>query len=263
VPVRCLAVEDAARARDAGEADVDDAGRPLDVEADAEAEQEHRRDRECPCRPHGPESGRAAAHAHPQAAREEVAEDGVHERDAPEDLPPAEEGERDGEAEEREQVDVAERERTPEISEAEQEDEAETEPDERVQERLPPEAAVVAARHLPGDLRPGPRLRDPSGRVLDDDLRDLAGRPRPRLDDPGPRLLAKRRRRRGFRRIAVEPRCDLRVGERDPLHVGLVQARGLGPRDRRELRRRRVQRSGERESDSRDGDRNGESEEVS
>ena len=73
--------------RDPGEADVDDAARPLDVEADAEAD-EHGHDREGPRRPHGAESRRATAQAHPQAAREEVDEDGVDERNAPEDLPP-------------------------------------------------------------------------------------------------------------------------------------------------------------------------------
>ena len=117
----------------------------------------------------------------PQAAREEVGEDGVDERDAPEDLPPAEEREREGEAEQREQVEVAERQRAAEVAEAEQEDEAEGDPDERVQERLPAEAPVAAARHLPGDLRPRPRLRHASGRVLDDDLRDLSRFPGPRL----------------------------------------------------------------------------------
>ena len=61
------------------------------------------------------------------------------------------------EREQHEQVEVPDGERPAEVGEPEEEERAEAEPDERVVD-LPPEGAVVAARHLPGDLRPGPRL---------------------------------------------------------------------------------------------------------
>ena len=130
----------------------------------------------------------ASTEPDPQPAREQVDEHRVDERDAPEDLAAVEERERDGEAEQREEVEVSHRERPAQIGEPEEEDQAEAEPDVRPQERLAAERALASASHLPCDLWPGPRLRDAPGRVLDDGLRDLPGLARPHLDEPRARL---------------------------------------------------------------------------
>src|SRR5687768_9850112 len=111
--------------------------------------------------------------ADPQAARKEISEHGIDEGGAGEDLSPVEECEREREAEEREQVEVADGKRLPQVRQAEEEDEAEPEPDVRAHERLPAECPLAPARHLPRDLRSRPRLGHPAGRVLDDGLRDL------------------------------------------------------------------------------------------
>ncbi len=102
-----LPVDDATRADHARVADVDHATRRLDVEPDAEPEKEDGRHREDPHRPDGPQPRLAAPETTPQAACDEVQERWIHERRAGEDLPAVEERERDGEGEEREQVDVS------------------------------------------------------------------------------------------------------------------------------------------------------------
>ena len=97
-----------------------------------------------------------------------------------------------------------------------EEDGAERKPDPRVVD-LPPERPVVAARHLPGDLRAGPGLRDPNRGVLDarkDDLARLARRPDLHRPEPALRVEA------GLLRellavVAIDPVCDLPVGERE------------------------------------------------
>ena len=149
------------RADDAREADVDDPARCLDVQADPEPEKEDGRGREHPGRPDGRERGPTPAEADPETAREQVDENRVDERDAPEDLAAVVEGERDGEPEQHEEIEVRDRERASEIGEAEEEDEAERQPDDGLQERLPAEGALAPACHLPRDLRPGPHLRHP------------------------------------------------------------------------------------------------------
>ncbi len=166
----------------------------------------------------------APAEADPQPATDQIREHGVDERDAAEDLAAVEERERDREPEEREQIEVPHRERPTEVPEAEKEDEAEREPDVGLQEGLAAERPLAAARHLPGDLRPGPRLDDPPGRVLDHHVRDLARRARPHLDLPRSRVHPEVGRRRGLRRIAVEPVRHLRVRERELDRLALVEA---------------------------------------
>jgi hypothetical protein len=246
VPVRRLPIEDPVGPDDAGEADVDHAPRRLDVEPDPEAEQEDRRRRERPRRPDGRQRTSASAEPHPQAAGEQVGEDGVDERHAAEDLAAVEERERHREAEEREEVEVSDGEGPPQVGEPEQEHEAQGEPHVRLQERLPAERSLAATRHLPRDLRPGPCLRHAPGAILDDDLRDLARLARPRLHEPGLRLRAVVGVGRGIRRIAVEPGRDPRMCERGLGRLALVEARELG------LRRRR------RGKDERDGRERGE-----
>ena len=215
VPVRRLAVEDPARADDTGEPDVDHAARRFEVEPDAEPEEEDGRGRKHPGRPDGRERLAAPAEPDPQPAREQVRENGVDERDAPEDLSAVEEGERGREPEERDEVEVSDRERPAQVGEPDQEDEAEGEPDVPAKERLPAERAFAASRHLPRDLRPRPCLRHAPGRVLDRRLRDLPGLARPRLDEPRPRLGSKVRVRRRIGRVPLEPGLDLGMRERD------------------------------------------------
>ena len=83
--------------------------------------------------------------------------------------------ERRGERQQREQVEVSEREHPPEIEEPEQERRAEREPDRRAVDLLPTERSLVAARHLPGDLRPRPGFRHATRLVVDLSLGYLAG----------------------------------------------------------------------------------------
>ncbi len=79
------------------------------------------------------------------------------------------------------------------------------------------ERPVVAARHLPRDLRAGPGLRDPNRGVLDerkDDLARLVRRPDLHRPEPALRVEA------GLLRellavVAIDPVCDLPVGERE------------------------------------------------
>ena len=59
---------------------------------------------------------------------------------------------------------------------------------------FPPNAPSSPARHLPCDLRPRPRLGDPTGRVLDDGLRDLTCLARPDLHEPRACVLVESRR---------------------------------------------------------------------
>ena len=179
VPVRRLAVEDPARADDAREPDVDHAPRRLDVEPDAKAEEEDGHGCEHPCRPDGAEEPRTSPEADPEPADEEVPEHGVDERDAAKDLPAVEEGERDGEAEEHEEIEVARRQRPAQVAEPDEEEETESKPDVGLEQRLPAERPLVAPGHLPRDLRPRPRLGHLTARVLDYGLRNLARPARP------------------------------------------------------------------------------------
>ena len=86
------------------------------------------------------------------------------------------------------EIEVAERERPAQVGEPDQEDEAEEAPHPRLVDLDAAERALVAARHLPRDLRPGPRLGDDAARVVDVGLDDLARRPEPDLHEPARRL---------------------------------------------------------------------------
>ena len=215
VPVRRLAVEDPARADDSGKPDVDHAARRFEVEPDAEPKEEDGRGCEHPRWPNGCERLAAPAEPDPQPARKHVRENGIDERDTPEDLSAIEERERGREAEERDEVEVPNREWAAQVGEPDQEDDAEGEPDVPAKERLPAERAFAASRHLPRDLRPRPCLRHTPGRVLDSRLRDLARLARPRLDEPCPRLGSKVGVRRRIGRVPVEPGLQLGMRERD------------------------------------------------
>ena len=106
VPVRRLSVEDAVGADDTGQPDVDHPARCLDVEADPEPEEKDCTRREHPGRPHGAKREPASSQADPETAREQVQENRVHERDAEEDLAAVVEGQRDGQPEQHEEIEV-------------------------------------------------------------------------------------------------------------------------------------------------------------
>ncbi len=173
VPVRRLSVEDAVGTDDAGQPDVDDPARRLDVEADPEPEEEDGTRREHPGRPHGAKREPASSQADPETAREQVQENRVDERDAEEDLAAVVEGQRDGQPEQHEEIEVRDRERASEFGEAEKEHGAERQPHDGLQQRLPAEGALPPACHLPGDLRSRPDLRHPARQVFQLDVRDL------------------------------------------------------------------------------------------
>ncbi len=178
------------------------------------------------------------AQADPQAAPEQVREHRIRERHAREDLPEVEEDERDGEREQDDQVEVPHRERAAHVCQPDEKEDAEAEPHVPGLERLAAERPVPPARHLPGDLRSRPRLRDPPGAVFDHHLRDLARVPRPGLHEPGPVLGAEARGRGRIGRVAVEPRGDLRVLERALDRLVLGQPRRLTQSSRGEEQRK-------------------------
>src|SRR5207249_11463562 len=166
---------DALRSDDSRVTDVDDVG-DLQVQADAKADEEHGGGEEyrgLPDRLSG--ADRPAARADPDTARQEVHQGRIRERNAREDVAVVEVPERRGERQQREQVEVSEREHPPEIEEPEQERRAEREPDRRAVDLLPTERSLVAARHLPGDLRPRPGFRHATRLVVDLSLGYLAG----------------------------------------------------------------------------------------
>ena len=157
VAVRALAVRDPVGADHARVADVDHV-RVADVQPDPEAGEEDRRRRRA-ARPARRRRRAGAGRApDPDAAREQPDERRVDERHRREDVAVVEEPERDREREQHEQVEVAQREQPPPVDEAEQEHGAEAEPDRVAVDLLAAERARAAARHLPRDLRPRPRL---------------------------------------------------------------------------------------------------------
>ena len=203
------------RADHAGVADVDHVRLRLDVEPDPEADQEHGRGGEQPDGPERPRRARRAAarrRSRPaaRAGRRAAGRRAARSRRCRRWL---KNQRRDREREQREQVELAQRERPAQVGEPEQEDAR------RSRARrpgllivLPPNAPVVAARHLPRDLRPRPRLgHDPPG-VVDPAERDLA-RPRPTRPSPSSRRRVAVERRVGARfvRVALEPVAHLRV----------------------------------------------------
>ena len=101
--------------------------------------------------------------------------------------------------------------------------EAETEPDAGAVDLPAAEGAVVAARHLPGDLRPRPGLGDRAALVVDLARGDLAGRTRPDLDRPVARLEGRVGPAHGVR-VVAKPAGNLAVVEEDLRHLRLGQA---------------------------------------
>ena len=214
----------------------------LEVEPDPEAEEEDRRGGE---RPRSARRRSALAPRRPKPTHspraEEVRQHRIDERHAPEDLAAVEERERHGEAEQHEQIEVrteSGRRRSASPRRKTRQNASQTYGS---QQRLAAERALAAARHLPGDLRPRPRLGHAPGRVLDHRLRDLSRLSRPGLDEPGPRLGGSPRRswgRAGSGR--ARPRSSDRERELDRLV--LVEARQVV---RRPARRRSTGRASE------------------
>ena len=119
----------------------------------------------------------------------------------------------------------SERERLAPVREADQEERTEAEPDGRVVDP-PAERPVVAARHLPGHLRPGPGLRDPARRVLELDERDLPGLARgPDLHGPDAAFAVELAVvRELLSLVTVEPVANLGVRQGRARRLLLVQA---------------------------------------
>ena len=180
-----------------------------------------------------PRTGRRAE-ADPRRAHDEVDERRHREGRALEHLPAVEERERDAEGEEHEQIERHDGEWTAQVDQAEQEDGREPEPDGPRGEKLPPESAGTAARHLPRDLRARPGLGHRPVEVPHDALGHLAGVARPDVDRPGSRLAVERRVGLRARRVAVEPARDLGIGQEglDRLALG-EPGRSGGGRERR------------------------------
>ena len=116
---------------------------------------------------------------------------------------------------------------------------------------------VAAACHPPRDLRPGERLGDLPGRVVDLAAGDLARRPVEDVDLP--HAVRVRGSRRCARRVAVQPARDLGIGQEDPRRAGVGQARlrrrGGGRSGRSRRRPGRCRRGGARRRARWDGPR--------
>ena len=232
VTVGALPVRDAVGADDARIADVDHI-RCANVQADAEAGDEDRRRGQHPDRPDRRTTRRAVRPRDPHAAHEQPDERRIRERHRREDIAAVEEPERHRERDQDEEVDVADRQKPPPVDEPDEEQPAEREPHPGAVDLRAAECALVAAGHLPGDLRPGPGLGDRGRGVV-----DLAGRDLTRLARPDahrPDALRKGRIRHGVRRIPLQPGRDLRVREEVLDHLAARRSLRLG---RRDLRRR-------------------------
>ena len=215
VPVRRLAGDDPLGPDDAGVPDVDDVG-GTHVEPDPEAGGEDRRREQDPHRPARPAARRATRDADPDPPADQVHERRIDEGRAREDVPPVEEPERHREGEHREQVERAQRERAPPVDQADEEERAEAQPDRIAVDLLAAERARVAARHLPRDLRPRPRLGHVGRQVVDVSGRDLAGGRRVDVDVPVAELAVELGARGAVARgVASEPVAHLRVREQD------------------------------------------------
>ena len=216
----------------AGVADVDRAVRRLHVQPDPEAHQEHRRGSEHPDRPHRPGGLRTTAPADPDEPSDQVDQRRVHERRAPEDLPAVEEPQGHAEGEQREQIEVPHAQRPPEVGQAQQEDRAEGQPDGRRVDLLAAEGSLSPPRHLPGHLRPGPRLGDGAGDVVDRSECDLPGVAGPDLHRPFARVAVEVGVGDRLRRVPLEPVRDLGVLAQDR-HRPLLRQPLLGRRGER------------------------------
>ena len=166
-------VQELAGADDARVADVDDV-RVGDVEPDPEADEKDDPDGE-PVPGHeqpqrlvrSPPAAREQEQAH-----EQVEEERVHERDGHPEIRVVEEGDRDREPEQHEQIEVQQGGPSPPGDEREHEEEAQREPHVQGVDPLP-ERPRIPARHRPCDLEARPRLGHRSRRVVDVDLGDL------------------------------------------------------------------------------------------
>ena len=195
VPPRRLAVRDALRADHAGVADVDHVRR-LHVQPDAKAAEEDRGGEQDPRRPDRARRRAAPGHADPHAAQHDPDERGIEERHGGEHVAVVEVPERRRRREQHHEIEVAQRERPAQVGEPDQEHEAERAPDPRAVDLRAAERALVAARHLPRDLRPGPRLRDDAARVVDR---------RPRRSRPPCRARSSRSSSRSSGRTSPRP----------------------------------------------------------
>ncbi len=207
-----------------------------DVEADAEAGEKDRERREQPDRPHRWSRPRRAARRDPDHAREQVDHRRVGQRNAREDVSLVEEPQRHREGEQDEQVEVAGGAQTAEVEKAGEEEGAEAEPDDRALDLPAAEGAGVAARHLPGDLRARPRLRDHSGVVVDPPGGDLTGDAVPDVHLPVLALLVVLGVGRPVRLgVAPDPVGDLGVLQEGRGRAGLRQLGSVLDRGERSL----------------------------
>ena len=124
-------------------------------------------------------SGGPPAEADPGHAQEQVDERRHGQGGAAEHLAAVEEGERDAEGDEHEEVERAQGEGPPDVDEPEEEERREADPHRPRREGRAAERARAAPGHLPCDLRAGPRLDDRAARVGHDTAGDL-----PRLAGP-------------------------------------------------------------------------------
>ena len=113
------------------------------------------------------------------------------------------------------------------VDETDEEDQAQRDPGPPGVEHLAAERADAPSRHLPRDLRAGPRLRHLAVAVVDLAERDLAGAPRPDVNRPTPGGPVERGVGRGIGRIAVEPVGHLRLCEESSHDDPLGQARAV------------------------------------
>ncbi len=248
VAVRALAVHDPVGADDARVADVDHV-RVADVQADAKAGDEHRRRGEHPHRPHRRPARRVIGARDPHATKEQPRERRIREQHRSEDVAVVEVPKGDREREQHDEVDVAHRERAAPVGEPEQEERAERQPEPGAVDRRTAERALVAARHLPGDLRPGPGRSDRAARIVDRAGRDLARLARP--DVHRPNTLRESRVGDRSRRVALQPARNFAVAEEELDRLLLRRARrrlgggDLRCRDRRRGGRPRARRRNE------------------
>ena len=138
--------------------------------------------------------------------------------------------EREAEGQQDDEVEVADGENPPEVGEPQEEHRAEAEPDPRVVDGSP-ERSFVTAGHLPGHLRTGPSLRDPTRGVVHPRLDDLACVREGGPDIHRPRALVRVEGgllRHGFGRIALDPVGHLRDAHDGGDRLLLGQRRGGG-----------------------------------
>ena len=182
---------------------------------------------------------RPVAARDPDAADEQVDERRVGERRAPEDLALVEEAQRDGEREQREQVEVAQRARPAQVGEPEQEDARRRRARaRRVLIVLPPNAPAPPRAIVQATCGPVHASLTAPVRVVDLAEHDLPGVARPRLHDPlvgrGAVLGVGRAGSAGSARASAAT-----FGSRAGCRVACSSVSRARPRRRRERRLRR------------------------